>query len=441
MSEAKYTSYRNNKFGFLPFCPGCGHTVLVNALDKALIRLQLDPKKIVIVTDIGCIGLADRYFSTNAFHGLHGRSITYGCGLKLARPDLNVIVLQGDGGCGIGGAHLLNVSRRNIGIKLLVANNLNYGMTGGQHSVTTPAGGKTSTTPLGNLEAPMDLCATATAAGAPWVYRGTVFDQDLSEVIARAISQPGFAMLDIWELCTAYYSPRNKLKRQDLFDIIDRNHFKRGLIADNPRPEFSVLYHEQSQNNRELLKTKPTIKTKFTHTLNEKKGFIISGSAGQKIRSAATMFALASMYSGLEVTQKDDYPITVMTGHSTSELVISPEPINYNAIESPNYILLISEEGLKVSRSRIEKLPENCKLLADSSLELPETKASVFTFPFLKTARKINRFSVGIVALAVLIRYSEIFPLEALEKAITTHQSPQIADINIQALEAGAKLY
>jgi len=287
----------------------------------------------------------------------------------------------------------------------------------------------------------MDLCATATAAGAPWVYRGTVFDQDLSEVIARAISQPGFAMLDIWELCTAYYSPRNKLKRQDLFDIIDRNHFKRGLIADNPRPEFSVLYHEQSQNNRELLKTKPTIKTKFTHTLNEKKGFIISGSAGQKIRSAATMFALASMYSGLEVTQKDDYPITVMTGHSTSELVISPEPINYNAIESPNYILLISEEGLKVSRSRIEKLPENCKLLADSSLELPETKASVFTFPFLKTARKINRFSVGIVALAVLIRYSEIFPLEALEKAITTHQSPQIADINIQALEAGAKLY
>jgi 2-oxoglutarate ferredoxin oxidoreductase subunit beta len=441
VSDVAITSYRNNKFGFLPFCPGCGHTLLINALDKALIKLQLDPKKVVIVTDIGCIGLSDRYFSTNAFHGLHGRSVTYGSGLKLARPELHVIVLQGDGGCGIGGAHLLNVSRRNIGIKLLIANNLNYGMTGGQHSITTPAGGKTSTTPMGNLEAPIDLCATAKAAGASWVYRATVFDQDLSEVMARAISQPGFAMLDIWELCTAYYSPRNTMKRQDLFDTIDRNQFKRGLIADNPRPEFSAQYRQQSQENKKKIKNKPTIKTSFSNDVSEKKGIIISGSAGQKIRSAASMFALASMYSGLEVTQKDDYPITVMTGHSTSELVVSPHLIKYNVIESPNYLVLLSEDGLNVSRTRIENLPEHCKLMVDSSLELPKTRASVFKFPFLKTARKINRFSVGIVALAVLIRYSKMFPMEAMEKAISEHQNPKIAEINLQALEAGAKLY
>ena len=102
-----------------PFCPGCGHSTIVNRLNEALTRLQLDPHRVVIVTDIGCSGLADRHFVTHAFHGLHGRSITYATGLKLADPGLTVIVIMGDGGCGIGGAHLLAAARRNIGIAVL----------------------------------------------------------------------------------------------------------------------------------------------------------------------------------------------------------------------------------------------------------------------------------------------------------------------------------
>jgi len=441
MKKAEYNSYRNYQAGFLPFCPGCGHTLLINALDKALIKLQLDPKKTVIVTDIGCIGLSDRYFITNAFHGLHGRSITYGCGLKLARPDLTVIVLQGDGGCGIGGTHLLNVARRNIGITLIIGNNLNYGMTGGQHSVTTPAGGKTSTTPWGNLEEPMDLCATAASAGAPWAYRATVFDQDLADVIAAAIKQPGFALLDIWELCTAYYSPRNRVKRKDLMKLIISNGFKLGLIANKPRPEFSLQYRERYQSRNHSHKSKPAIKKKFANSVNKKTEIIIAGSAGQKIKSASTLFALASIYSGLEVTQKDDYPITVMTGHSTSEIIISPEQINYTAIESPDYFILISEDGLKATYKRIKKLPPGCTLLIDDSMKPPETKANIFKFPFLKTSRKISRFSVGIIALGVLIKFSRMFPIDALDKAITTHQNPDIAEISLKALKASSKLY
>ena len=190
MSESRYETYLNPAIGPLPFCPGCGHDSLVRNLDAALVRLGADPAKTVLVTDIGCIGLTCRHFITHAFHGLHGRSITYACGLKLARPDLNVIAIKGDGACGIGGTHLLNVARRNIGITLLVANNFNYGMAGGQHSVTTPTGGNTSDTPWGNVEAPMDLCATAAAAGAGWVYRATTFDDDLADVLVRAISSP-----------------------------------------------------------------------------------------------------------------------------------------------------------------------------------------------------------------------------------------------------------
>ncbi|MHC4607301.1 MAG: thiamine pyrophosphate-dependent enzyme, partial [Planctomycetota bacterium] len=100
MSARKWTTYMTDKIGPLPFCPGCGHGVLTKALDKSLVKLQLDPKEVVVVTDIGCIGLSDRYFITNAFHGLHGRAITYACRLKLARPELTVITLMGDGGCG-----------------------------------------------------------------------------------------------------------------------------------------------------------------------------------------------------------------------------------------------------------------------------------------------------------------------------------------------------
>ena len=138
------TTYRNERD--YPFCPGCGHGLILNQLNAALVKLGLDPTRVVIVTDIGCQGLGDQYFATNAFHGLHGRSIAYATGIKLADPDLKVIVMMGDGGTGIGGAHLLNAARRNIGLTVLVFNNFNFGMTGGEHSVTTPPGGVTATT-------------------------------------------------------------------------------------------------------------------------------------------------------------------------------------------------------------------------------------------------------------------------------------------------------
>ncbi len=92
MSDTVYRTYMTDELGPLPFCPGCGHERLLKELNRALIQLQPDPSSVVIVSDIGCIGLADRYFITNAFHGLHGRSLTYATGLKLARPELTVIV-------------------------------------------------------------------------------------------------------------------------------------------------------------------------------------------------------------------------------------------------------------------------------------------------------------------------------------------------------------
>ncbi|MBW2656782.1 MAG: 2-oxoglutarate synthase, partial [Deltaproteobacteria bacterium] len=120
------------------FCPGCSHDKITHTLDKAFQNMGLSGEKVAIVSDIGCSGLFDTFFNTHALHGLHGRALTYAAGLKLARPDLNVVVTMGDGGQGIGGAHLLAACRRNLDLTLLVLNNFNFGMTGGQFSATTP---------------------------------------------------------------------------------------------------------------------------------------------------------------------------------------------------------------------------------------------------------------------------------------------------------------
>ncbi len=446
MTANALATYLTDKIGPLPFCPGCGHDPLIKALDKALVKLQPAPDKLVIVTDIGCIGLADRYFIAHAFHGLHGRSITYACGLKLARPELTVIVLKGDGGCGIGGTHLLNVARRNIGITLIVANNFNYGMTGGQHSVTTPTDGLTSTTRLGNIEGAMDLCGTAIAAGAPWAYRGTVFDKDLPDAIVAAIEQPGFAMLDIWNLCTAYYVPRNRFKRRDLFGLIETSGLETGLLFDKPRPEFSARYREtygaetRPGPKRARIAKRATIEPKYANDVDRQTGIVIAGSAGEKVRSAATLFAQASMLAGLQATQKDDYPITVMTGHSITEINLSPSLIEYTAIEAPDHFVVISNDGLKKSWKRIERLAESCTLYAEETLELPETRARTIRLPFARTAKKIDRLTIATVALAALLQDAGLFPTGAFAEAISNFQKQVVAEVNLRALDAGAGL-
>jgi Pyruvate/2-oxoacid:ferredoxin oxidoreductase gamma subunit len=428
------------EIGPLPFCPGCGHGALIQALDGALVKLQPEPENVVIVTDIGCIGLADRHFITSAFHGLHGRSITYASGLKLARPELTVIVLMGDGGCGIGGTHLLNVARRNIGITLIVANNLNYGMTGGQHSVTTPADGITSSTPWGNIEGPMDLCGTAVAAGAAWVHRATAFDADLTDVIATAIEQPGFAMIDIWELCTAYYVPRNKLKKSDLRALLDRHGLELGLQVDRPRPEYSVRYREACRAARRATRTKPAIEPCHTNSVTRQTGIIVAGSAGQKIRSTATLFAEAAIFAGLGATQKDDYPITVQTGHSVSEIIVSAERIDYTGIDSPDFLVVLSAHGLARVRDTIERLSPACILYAGERLELPATRAQVRRVPFAELARQVGKPCLAMAALAGLLEQSALFPAEALATAIESFQSGETGEMNRKAVRAGIEM-
>jgi pyruvate/2-oxoacid:ferredoxin oxidoreductase beta subunit len=411
------STYRNDTP--YPFCPGCGHHAILDHLNAALVSLQLDPRRVVLVTDIGCSGLSDQYFTTSAFHGLHGRSITYATGIKLARPDLKVVVIMGDGGTGIGGAHLLNAARRNIGLTVLVFNNFNFGMTGGQHSTTTPPGAITATTPGGNLERPLDICATVAANGAGYVWRGTSFDKDLAERIAEAMRAECFALLDIWELCTAYYVPSNHASKKTLATTLDELGMKAGLLHRADHPEYAAAYRDATAQFRGLPLPAPRpITPRFASSLVRPFRMVIAGSAGGKVRSAARLAGEAALLSGLWAAQRDDYPITVKTGHSIAELVFSPREIDYTAIERPDAMILLSRDGAsKVGRQLAAMQPED-RLFALPEVADVKTKATVRVIDPAQASTRLGAGQVALYCLSLAIKELGVFPADALEAAV-----------------------
>lgn len=431
----EYVSYRNARP--YPFCPGCSHSMVLDYLNEALVQLQLDPHKVVVVTDIGCSGLSDQYFNTNAFHGLHGRAITYGTGLKLANPELKVIVIMGDGGCGIGGHHLLNAARRNIGLTVLVLNNFNYGMTGGQHSVTTPHGGITSTTKTGNLEQPLDIAETAAINGATFVVRTPVFNKELPHLIARAIGHEGFSLLDIWELCAAYYVPNNTFNRKSLEESISNLGFRSGIIREGEREEYTQCYRrlQSVEQERRSLQPQP-LKPRFTATLERPVRMVIAGSAGQKVVSSAAILGTAAVLSGLWATKRDDYAVTVMTGHSVSEVIVSPNEIFYTGIERPDILLALAPEGTTVVKRQLEALTPTCTLYIKRDLLPVETKAQVVPLDLSRVPRK----ETAAAGIGAMLYHSDLLSQEALKEATRITQPAEIARQTLSTLERSSTL-
>ena len=431
------STYRNETP--YPFCPGCGHHAILDYLNAALVSQKLDPRRIVLVTDIGCSGLSDQYFATSAFHGLHGRSLTYATGIKLARPDLKVIVIMGDGGTGIGGAHLLNAARRNIGLTLLVFNNFNFGMTGGQHSATTPPGAITATTPAGNLERPLDLCATVAANGAGYVWRGTSFHKDLSEHIAEAVRAECFALLDIWELCTAYYVPSNRASKKALAVTLDDLGMHEGLLHRVEYPEYAAAYRAAAAPllGRPLPAPLP-IEPRFTSPLDRPFRLVIAGSAGGKVRSAARLLGESALLSGLWAAQRDDYPITVKTGHSVAELVLSPREIEYTGIQRPDAVILLSREGASKVGRQLAAMRSDDRLFALPEVADVPTGAARRIIDPARSPVPLKAGQVALYCAALAVRELGVMPPAALAAAATLFSSSHAAD-NLTTIQAATR--
>lgn len=244
------------------WCPGCGNGTVAMAMARAIDRLELDFDKVIHVAGIGCACVAHWYTTFTALQTAHGRALAGATGIKLANPELTVVVTLGDGDCAaIGGNHLIHACRRNIDLTAIVYNNFNYGMTGGQVGPTTPLEAITSTAPEGNLEPPFDLCKLAEAAGATYVARGAVYYvRELISLIERGIKHKGFSFIDVFTPCPTVFGRRNKLgtpgqmfkaqqnstvpvkKAQQMSPDELQGKWVRGVLAEKEAPEFTEEY-------------------------------------------------------------------------------------------------------------------------------------------------------------------------------------------------------
>lgn len=408
------------------FCPGCSHERVVKSLDKSFQELGLAGNQIAIVTDIGCSGLFDTFFNTHALHGLHGRALTYATGLKLACPSLTVVVIMGDGGLGIGGAHVLSACRRNLDISLLVLNNFNYGMTGGQCSVTTPVEASTSSGFLGQLEAPLDICAVASSAGATWIDRAQATDSNLPQRISRALTSNGFSLIDITGICPGRFSKRNRQPKQ-LIDALADSSVNR--VQDDPstaRPEYGSAYRKRCADADPAQPVR-FIQATSAPSIKKALGVLFLGAAGQRVNTAAEILCLSAMYGGLYATQKNDYPITVLRGHSISEVILSPRPVGYTGIEKPDIILALSPEGIERRKDAISSALSDCLIFKETGLDLPETAARVVEIDC--TTQRLARNQRALAFLAVLTSHQSAVSQEMLIRGLEQRfSSAQLED-------------
>lgn len=263
-SSATLHHLRKNKRFPTIWCSGCGIGVVMGSLIRAIESLGLENDQVALVAGIGCTARMPVYMDYNTLHTTHGRALAFATGLKIARPDMKVIAIMGDGDAmAIGGNHFIHAARRNIGITALVVNNSIYGMTGGQQSPTTPLDMRATTAPYGNIEPPFPICDLAAAAGATYVARSTVYHPlELDKYLSQAISNEGFSVVEAVSYCHTTYGRINKLgSAADMMRSLKENSVSksaydklndeerefntkivRGVLHTKKRPEYTKVY-------------------------------------------------------------------------------------------------------------------------------------------------------------------------------------------------------
>jgi 2-oxoglutarate ferredoxin oxidoreductase subunit beta len=247
------------------WCPGCGNGTIVRALLDAIEDLGLPRDDLAVISGIGCSGRTTTVLDFNTMHTTHGRALAFAAGIKLANPRLHVIVVMGDGDASaIGGNHLIHACRRNLNLTALIFNNAIYGLTGGQQAPTTPAGKRSTTSAFGSIEQPFDLVKLCLGAGAGFVARTTSFDhRQMSAVFRRAITYPGFSVVDILTACPTYFGRMNEVSEP--YDLVrylrdttapldecdcdgdeaeapEHHPMPIGVFRDETRPDYAALY-------------------------------------------------------------------------------------------------------------------------------------------------------------------------------------------------------
>jgi len=467
------------------WCQGCGLgtalTTFINALQWLAARRDWDLDRVTVVSGIGCTGRVAGYLRLDSFHTTHGRAIPFATGLKLANPDLKVVVFSGDGDiAGIGGNHFIHAARRNLDITVICVNNFNYGMTGGQVGPTTPHNARAVTTQYGNFEYPFNLPYLAAAGGASYVARWTVLHaRRLTWTLRDAMQHPGFSFVEIIAPCSTAYGRWNpegrgldprKLRRRGLEMM---KHFQRvgrvsgdvhpkdaciqvdgegaiteiveGVFLDTPRPELHSAI--------ESLKADAVERWSAAHRTLEERVQLparedrvvrtevqLGGFGGQGIMSAGRIIGqAATIYDHLEACFTQSYGPEARGGAAGSQVIIDSDPIHHPHLIRPGSAIIMSREAYA---KYVPKLAKGAVILIDDSLVTPPednaVDATIYSIPATRLAAELgNTRTANSIMLGMWTAVMGVLRPKAMQLSLAESVPPKTRDVNLKAFDVG----
>jgi 2-oxoglutarate ferredoxin oxidoreductase subunit beta len=460
---------------------GTALTTFISALQWLEKNRNWDLDKVAVVSGIGCTGRVAGYLRLDSFHTTHGRAIPFATGMKLANPDLKVVVISGDGDiAGIGGNHLIHAARRNLAITVICVNNFNYGMTGGQVGPTTPHMARAVTTQYGNYEYPFNLPYLAAAGGASFVARWTVLHaRRLTWTLREAMQHPGFSFVEIIAPCSTAYARWNpegrgldpqKLRRRGLEVMkhyqtagkighnvhpkdatvkVDENgviaEIIEGKFLDNPRPDLQGAIEAQAQvaekrwrAEKKSLDERPKLSRRRRRVPRTE--VQLGGFGGQGIMSAGKIIGqAAAIYDKLEACFTQSYGPEARGGSAGSQVVISSDPIHHPQLLEPTSAIIMSQAAYD---KYVPQLATGGTLLIDDSLvTLPDNRRTDITIHGLSATRIAEEIgNVRAANSAMLGFWTAIVKAvrkEAMRQSLAESVPPKTVDVNMNAFDTG----
>lgn len=467
------------------WCQGCGLGTALTSFISSLKWLEKnqgwDLDKVAVVSGIGCTGRIAGYIRLDSFHTTHGRAIPFATGLKLANPDLKVIVLSGDGDiAGIGGNHFIHAARRNLGITVVCVNNFNYGMTGGQVGPTTPHEARAVTAQYGNYEYPFNLPYLAAASGASFVARWTVLHaRQLDWTLRKALVHPGFSFVEIIAPCSTAYARWNtegkgldpeNLRRRGLevmkhYQNVGRTeqgihpkdaHVKvdqrgeiveiiEGEFLDEARPDFQDAINQRAdQAEKYWLREKGALDNRVDLPPKEKKvrrtEIQLGGFGGQGIMSAGKIIGMAAaVYNNLEACFTQSYGPEARGGAAGSQVVISSSPIHHPHLTQPSSMIIMSQGAYE---KYVDELAPGGVLLIDNELvNLPDDHRDdikTLGIPATRIAEEAgNNRAANTVMLGFWTAVEDIIDKKAMEESVAESVPLKTVDLNLMVFKTG----
>jgi 2-oxoglutarate ferredoxin oxidoreductase subunit beta len=467
------------------WCQGCGLGTVMTTFVRALQWLEKnedwDLDKVAVVSGIGCTGRIAGYVRLDSFHTTHGRAIPFAAGLKLANPELKVVVISGDGDiAGIGGNHFIHAARRNLDITLVCVNNFNYGMTGGQVGPTTPHEARAVTAQYGNFEYPFNLPYLAAASGASFVARWTsLHARQLEWSLRDALLHPGFSFVETIAPCSTAYGRWNKDGRgldpkelnrrgleimkhyQKVGEVVDHAHPKdahitvnergeitrivEGIFVDDPRPEIKSAMDQRISiaerfwaTERKMLDKRPQLPSRKEHVARTE--VQLGGFGGQGIISAGRIIGhAAAIYDRLEACFTQSYGPEARGGAAGSQVIIASDPIHHPQLIQPGTMIIMSQGAYDKYASALA--PEGLLFYDDQLVTIPGGQL-VGSKCYGISATKIaidagNRRAANTVMLGLWSAVTGVVSRDAMRQAVTEAVPPKTVDLNLRVFGIG----